>query len=178
MDFRTKPDLLLQGPLSFASLIFILKFHLHINVYNIWRAELIWREENKLLALHLLTVFMEKVLLNFSEHFDYSLWGYYQHSVKYIPLCLAYIMTVKFQLQRYLSIQWLFNYLLENNFWMWQGHEPSPWVCYIYFFLHLVYPAPHITPLQGKTQVLWSLRLLHLGRKLFKDKTIRLQIQH
>ena len=61
-------------------------------------------------------------LLNFSD--DLLILNLYKHSVKFISLSLAYIVTLKFQLQRFLGAQRLFNYLLENNFQMQQGHHP------------------------------------------------------
>ena len=79
--------------------------------------------KNKLMIFCLLIVTMEKeILLNFSD--DLLILNLYKHSVKFISLSLAYIVTLKFQLQRFLGAQRLFNYLLENNFQMQQGHHP------------------------------------------------------
>lgn len=78
--------------------------------------------KNKLMIFCLLIVTMEKeILLNFSD--DLLILNLYKHSVKFISLSLAYIVTLKFKLQRFLGAQRLFNYLLENNFQMQQGHH-------------------------------------------------------
>lgn len=79
--------------------------------------------KSKLMIFCLLIVTMEKeILLNFSD--DLLILNLYKHGVKFISPSLAYIVTLMFQLQRFLGAQRLFNYLLENNFQMQQGHHP------------------------------------------------------
>lgn len=110
------------------------KLPLGINLQYLKTWLFLW-VENKLLIPHLLTVEKKKFAMekrSFTEFLRAFRWRtlrLYQHNVKLTPLSLAYIMTVKFQLQRCLKAQWLFNYLLENNFQMWQGHQQSSWVC-------------------------------------------------
>lgn len=63
-----------------------------------------------------------------------------QHGGKLIFLFLAYndneVSATKKRKKECLKAQWLFNYLWENNFHMWQEHQQSLPAWYIYFFLH------------------------------------------
>lgn len=112
------------------------------------------------------------------RHFNYSLWGYSkQHSVRCIPRSLPYIMTVKFQLQRCLKAQWLFNHLLEDNFQMWQRHQQSSWVGYIYFFLHLVCCLLVLLSCRGRFRLCGAYNVYNCGESPLKKKTVQLQLQ-
>ena len=136
----------------------------------------VWWMKNKLMIFCLLIVTMEKeILLNFSD--DLLILNLYKHSVKFISLSLAYIVTLKFQLQRFLGAQRLFNYLLDNNFQMQQGHHLFSHIYYIYFFVHLIYTVSSYYYPAGTDQGLWCLTFTWLRRRLFKENC-KLQIQH
>ena len=74
--------------------------------------------------------------------------GLCQHSEQLISLFLAHSDS-EVSVQKCLEAQWLFNYLLENNFHMWQGHQQSSSLVNL-LLLSLCPLSPHITCPAGK----------------------------
>lgn len=136
----------------------------------------VWWMKSKLMIFCFAHCTMEKeILLNFSD--DLLILNLYKHSVKfYFSISLSLYSNTDVSTTKISVLKRLFNYLLENNFQMQQGHQSifshllnllcSP-------YLHCLFILLPCRTDQG----LWCLRFIWLRRKLFKENC-KLQIQH
>lgn len=113
-----------------------------------------------------LELWKRKFYLNFSD--DLLILNLYKHSAKFISPSLAYIVTLMFQLQRFLGAQRLFNYLLENNFQMQQGHHPFFTSTKFTSLFTLSTLSLHTQFCRDRSRFVMP-KVLWLRRKLFKE---------